>query len=199
MERELPMLAAIAGPVIYALCEPETGEVRYIGKAVDLQRRLWKHYTPIHLAPETHKNRWLRQVLARGLKPGVLVLERVEGRPWQEAEREWIARYREAGAKLTNILDGGDGGRMAAELSAETRAKISTKAKQRKRPPMPQFLREKLLKIHTGAKRTEETRAKQRAVALGRKATPEQRARMSVQRMGRPYYGGGRRRQNGGA
>jgi hypothetical protein len=40
-DRKLPMLAAIGGffhgPVIYALCEPETGEVRYIGMATDLQ------------------------------------------------------------------------------------------------------------------------------------------------------------------
>lgn len=171
---------------IYALCEPDTGEVRYIGKAVDPQQRLAHHLYPSALKPETHKNRWLRQLLAQGLKPTTSILESVTDRPWQEAEREWIARYRESGANLTNILDGGIGGLMSTELSDEIRARWSALRRGRKGLPMPPELRAKLLAIHTGAKRSEQTRALLRAKALGRRWTDEQRARMSEQRTGHP-------------
>ena len=47
--------------VIYILLEPETNEIRYVGKAVDLYSRIRNHYKPSKLISKTHKNNWVNK------------------------------------------------------------------------------------------------------------------------------------------
>ena len=89
---------------IYALCDPDTGECRYVGKANDLVARLRCHRwekTRLH----TRKANWLRSL--GGREPLVKTLEIASSETWQEAERRWIAVTRASGARLTNFADGG--------------------------------------------------------------------------------------------
>lgn len=95
-----------AAPVaIYALSDPETGEIRYIGKANNPRARLKSHIrdsrrrnTPVYC--------WIRRLQADGKEPAMSVVEWVDD--WMEAEKRQIASHREAGARLLNLAEGGN-------------------------------------------------------------------------------------------
>lgn len=117
---------------IYALADPDTQEVRYIGKADNPQKRLKRHiaqYEP----KATHKSNWIRSLLDQGKTPALLVLEEAPRESWQECERKWITHYKGKGARLTNTTAGGEGGKTlsAATLSPEERARRSQSARER--------------------------------------------------------------------
>ena len=129
---------------IYALVDPRTDDVRYVGKSNDLKSRL-RH----HLIPRTTswKDNWIRELLSEGLSFRVEVLEWATDANWVELERKWIAHYRDLGCRLTNLLGGGDGrdgtpldeghraaisrGLMGREVSKSTRKCLSDKARKR--------------------------------------------------------------------
>lgn len=92
---------------IYALHDPRTYALRYIGWAYDPERRLRDH---LKCAPKerSYKANWLRQIIALGSVPMLSILQTgMHG--WAEAEKDWIAYFRRMGAPLTNLTDGGDG------------------------------------------------------------------------------------------
>lgn len=91
---------------IYALCDPVSFEVRYIGKADDPYRRYCKHLVD---KSSTHKARWIQSLLKQGLLPIRQILEECDELIWEERERDWIAFYRKISAPLTNGTEGGDG------------------------------------------------------------------------------------------
>lgn len=96
---------------IYALSEPETGAIRYVGKTSrSPAKRLAQHICRTSLTPKRHSCRWIAGLVNRGLKPAMEVLEIVpDDGDWQAAERRWISYYRESGASLVNLTDGGEG------------------------------------------------------------------------------------------
>lgn len=89
---------------IYSLSDPETGEIRYIGKANDPKKRLESHVWPGKSA-KTPVAQWCKSLRARGLRPIMRALEEVED--WEAAEKRWIAQYRSGGARLLNLSAGG--------------------------------------------------------------------------------------------
>ena len=91
---------------IYALTDPDTGEVRYIGKANSPKKRYLQHCSPGGDRGNTHRHTWLRSLAAKGKRPGVMILEACLTRDWREAEVEWIASG--IGTRLTNGTPGGD-------------------------------------------------------------------------------------------
>jgi len=104
------MPAAIA--VIYALCDPDTEEIRYIGKTSnDLYQRLGVHIYRAKRAKGqlTHRMAWIRSLLSEGKRPLIHGLAFVTEENWREKERWWIQFCRETGVRLTNLTDGGDG------------------------------------------------------------------------------------------
>jgi NUMOD3 motif len=146
---------------IYALIDPETNEIRYIGKTTqEPSRRLLAH---LRETCRCHRTHWINSLKSKGLRPGIIVLEMLHGAwPWQEAERFWIAHGRASGWPLTNNTSGGDGV-----------------------PNLPPEARERMRLAWLGRKRPPETLAKMRAVQLGRKASLETRAKMSRAHTGR--------------
>lgn len=93
--------------LIYALTDPQTGEVRYVGVSFRGRARLREHLSRARKRYKTHLYCWLRSVLAAGRRPGWSVLEQGVGAAWQEAERRWIASFPRA--RLCNHTDGGEG------------------------------------------------------------------------------------------
>jgi len=91
---------------IYALIDPVSGEVRYIGKANDAQKRLKghlreaRHKTPVYF--------WIGSLRKKGLVPELKVIATCEHSEWEEAERKAIAEGRSKGMRLLNVVDGGD-------------------------------------------------------------------------------------------
>lgn len=97
---------------IYALCEPGTGEVRYIGATHNPVQRMYNHWrlsnSNNHNGWKSPSVLWLEALKQLKTKPTMQILEVVPEDQWREAERKWIAFYREQGANLTNISPGGD-------------------------------------------------------------------------------------------
>ena len=95
---------------IYALVDPITTEIRYVGKADQPQRRLrYKHLSKSELNVDTPKSRWIKGLLANKKFPKLKILEKVRKEIWQDREVYWIAYYKGKGADLTNSTDGGEG------------------------------------------------------------------------------------------
>jgi len=101
---------ARATTAIYTLSDPRDGRVRYIGKTErSLKQRLSQHVYASEQSSHFTAN-WIKSLLAEGLIPIIEELEVIEvGGDWVEAEQRWIKIYRERGAALTNLGDGGEG------------------------------------------------------------------------------------------
>ena len=97
--------------VIYALIDPMTREIRYVGKtSKQIIVRLKKHMNAAKHNNGSHLFHWLRDLDSKGLTPATKILEEVKrGDDWRERERYWIAYGRKYGWPLTNATDGGDG------------------------------------------------------------------------------------------
>lgn len=120
-------------PVIYALCEPGTRTVRYIGKANDAKQRLRQHIHESrgYLGGRTHRDRWILSVLDRGLRPEVLILLETSISEWRQDEQRFIAGARMLGMPLVNATDGGDGVEGLVH-SPQTRLLLSIRGRGRK-------------------------------------------------------------------
>lgn len=88
---------------IYALADPLTQEVRYVGKSVNPQRRLLAH---LQETGDSAKVQWIRGLDELGYKPALLILEEVTGRVAPKREYNWTVYYYDRGHRLTNDLCG---------------------------------------------------------------------------------------------
>ncbi|WP_375295369.1 GIY-YIG nuclease family protein [Nitratireductor indicus] len=88
---------------IYALKCPRTGKVRYVGKALNPERRFQQHIRDCRRS-NCAKDRWVRSLLSDGLKPVMTLLEFADD--WEEAERRNISRFGGV-ERLLNVQDGG--------------------------------------------------------------------------------------------
>jgi len=92
---------------IYALVDPRTDAIRYVGKTTNPSWRFRQHLR--YDRTDSHKSRWLALLSKLGLTPKWVVLEEVKLSEWQEKERFWIANLKKDGCSLTNETPGGDG------------------------------------------------------------------------------------------
>lgn len=103
--------------VLYVLSCPLSGDPkfvpppRYVGKSKNLGGRIRAHISKARAgATDHHCARWIRSLLAVGLKPVVSVVDELpDDADWQAAERDLIRKMRAAGHDLTNMTGGGDG------------------------------------------------------------------------------------------
>ena len=125
--------------LIYALVDPRSGEIRYIGKSCKGMGRPKEHGRPWQRTNDrTHKGNWVREVTRLNIGYLVMVLQDVrleESSRLCEFERDWIAYGRSEGWPLTNFTDGGDGQVLGYKPSAEARARVSAALKGRKKSP----------------------------------------------------------------
>jgi len=112
---------------IYALIDPISQDVRYVGKSDDPWNRLHIgnkiHIAHLKDASHTHKAHWIQSLKRKNLVPILVILEQCKKDVWQEREKDWIVFYRKLGYKLTNGTDGGDGS-VGHHLSEEAKIKI---------------------------------------------------------------------------
>lgn len=160
---------------IYALKEPETGEIRYIGKANDPQKRFLAH---LRREESNHRVCWIKKLLQAGKQPQLEIIDEIPFEYWQQLEVAYIEFFKESGCRLVNGTLGGDES-LGAKASEETRRKLSEAHKRIKKSPEWE---EKVRLSHVGKKRspetcskiseskqniTEETRKKMRLAKLG--------------------------------
>lgn len=164
---------------IYALKDPTTGNIRYVGWSYNVARRLYGHLNRAGSERKTHKDLWLLKLIGSGSKPTVEVLETGNG-DWQSAERRWIAYYRSVGADLTNSTDGGEGVPGASE---NTRKKMREAGIRRNAAKTAEELKQWSQTIHAArGPVSEETKAKISRANGGRTHTDEAKARISAAR-----------------
>jgi len=106
---------------IYALTEPGTDTVRYIGKANNPEARLKTHLRDARRR-DTPVCRWIRKLAKSNALPEMTILAWTD--EWQVEERKQISQHRAIGCRLLNVAEGGD----EPECSYETRAANGRKA-----------------------------------------------------------------------
>lgn len=92
---------------IYALKDPQTGNIRYVGATCNLAKRYLLH---LHAAPKitTKCAEWVRELKACGMRPVVEVIIPCS-MDWQADEQAAISRLRDEGFDLLNQTRGGLG------------------------------------------------------------------------------------------
>lgn len=149
---------------IYALSDPRTHEVRYVGQTrLTVERRAARHVDVSRLGGDAYLARWLRQLDRAGYRPLVALVQAVDDVHADDAETYWISYFRASGCPLTNVSSGGSGRRAAH--SEETRRKIGDGN------------RGKVRTAEARARLAELRRGNQNA--RGAVRTPEQRAHLS--------------------
>jgi len=93
---------------VYALSDPETGRVMYIGKSVDIDFRYRQHISMYADDNNLRKAEWLSCLLRKGLEPTLTVLRRCQTESeMSAAERELIRQHKALGEAELNISNGG--------------------------------------------------------------------------------------------
>ena len=195
--------------LIYGLFD-KTG-LRYVGKAVNLKRRLKSHLHAAKSGVTTHTARWIQSLFQQGDRPRMEVLEEADEQHWEQRERYWIAFYRKAGSCLTNLTDGGGGG-LGHKVTDSQRRRMSEKMRGRPRPPeyrqriaqgMKAYFnslsaneREKFAESRRGHYPSKETRQKLSKSQLKRFSDPEARRRLGEAHRGLKRSDETRRKQS---
>ena len=93
--------------IIYGLYDPSdlSRTIRYVGYTSNIHRRLIVHLTTAKRRRSNHLHHWLNNVVRRGLRPGIVVIETVTKETWQDRERFWISQF----SNLVNSTIGGEG------------------------------------------------------------------------------------------
>lgn len=114
---------------IYGLAHPDTGELRYVGKARDMRKRLQSHISE----SKTRRrpvNCWIAALAKSGNTPEIFEISKVSADKWEDEERHLIAYFRSVGANLLNLADGGD----QPKTSKEQLIKNGVKAAKKRDP-----------------------------------------------------------------
>ena len=93
---------------IYALKDPRTNKIRYIGKANEPEKRYQNHINKCR-DKNTHKRNWINNLRQEKLKPVLEILEEVQIDKWKDYEKMYIKKYINEGCDLMNYTEGGDG------------------------------------------------------------------------------------------
>ncbi len=94
---------------IYALIEPITMEIKYIGKTKqELSKRLYAHMYESKTS-NTKKNKWIKSLTNKGLKPKIEEIDSVLESEWEFWEMYWICQFKAWGFDLKNTDEGGKG------------------------------------------------------------------------------------------
>lgn len=93
---------------IYALLDPISKNIRYIGKSNNPIKRFKEHINKSKLTV-THKNNWILKLSKNNLKPILCIIDEVSIKEWVFWETYWISQCKTWGFNLVNTTEGGDG------------------------------------------------------------------------------------------
>lgn len=176
--------------LVYALCDPRGGFVRYVGFSTIGLRRPKQHWTK-DKNKKDHCHVWVRYLLRENLIPDVEILEELpNANGIGDIERFWIASWKLAGANLTNMTDGGDGGLFGFRHRPET---IELMSKNHDSPGMtglrhsPDTI-ENIRKGNKGLKRKPETVEAIRKSMVGNKNASGKRSPEAIENIRRARW-----------
>jgi hypothetical protein len=193
--------------IIYTLSHPLTGEVRYVGKTCrGLKKRLRGHIQRAKRGNE-HRSCWIRSLLNQGEVPVIAELDSIEGDGCQ-AERDWIALFRQSGTRLVNATDGGEGTLGRSPTAAERAKNAAAHRGKRLTPEHRAKIAASLVGNQNSVGRTHSDETKEKMSATrqkmsagtkakisakisaafkGKKLTPEHRAKLSAAKRGKAF------------
>lgn len=168
---------------IYSLSDPNTLEIRYIGKANDLKYRFWAH---LHEAKNDlrnqHKCNWIKKLLKEGKKPIIDVIEEVSFENWEECEKFWITQIKAWGFNLLNKTEGGECGvisqnckvalansKKRGHIKGQFKHSEETKAKIREKRALQKITEEQKIKTSQSLKGVKKTDEHRKKISDGRK------------------------------
>lgn len=93
---------------IYALIDPVTEEIRYVGKTHNLKARYGKHFNSCNNTKTRNAN-WIKSLLKRGIKPIMEVIHECDESNWSFWEQHYISLYKSWNLRLNNHTAGGEG------------------------------------------------------------------------------------------
>ena len=135
---------------IYTLTDPNTSEVRYVGKTNNLRRRMYLHIAETKTS-KTHKANWIKSLIDKNQKPVMDVLEICNEDDWVFLESYWISQFRCWGFNLCNLTNGGDGVKMWTDEMRKKMSEVKTGCEVwNKGVPMSDIVKEKLSKAKIG-------------------------------------------------
>lgn len=111
---------------IYALTDPRTNKIRYIGKTYDINKRYQSHLLNSSLKNKTYKNYWIKSLLKVGLVPEIKILAKCKDINSDVMEKRYISKYKKLG-KLTNGTLGGDGISKGTKMPNTLKRQIANK------------------------------------------------------------------------
>lgn len=161
---------------VYALVDPTTNEVRYIGKARDPQQRFAGHLKD---TKPSHKRNWIKSLADNGHKPVLEII--ADGLTEAQAfrlERVEIA----ARDNLTNMTEGGEG--QTGVMPEHVKAKISESLKGTKATPEQIAKRSASLKEFYASPEGKRVLARIGKKARGRAVSDETRRKISESKRG---------------
>lgn len=147
---------------IYAIVDPLTRSIRYVGKANNVRKRLVNHLKGNKR--NTKKLRWFSSLKDSGYMPEIEIIETCDLSEWEERERFWIAELKKLGFDLLNGNSGGSG---ATEITEATREAIKAAMKR------PEVLKK------IAESNSDPIVISQRSASLKKAATPVLRSRLS--------------------
>lgn len=137
---------------LYTLNEPDTGEIRYVGKSEDVNKRLKEHIRKSK-RNKTHKDNWIQSLLNQNKSPILEIYKVVPESSWGECEQKLISELREKGLNLTNIANGGEGGNLGSIVNKKiSESKLGFKHSQE--------TKDKISKFRLGVTHSKETKDK---------------------------------------
>lgn len=85
---------------IYLLKCPLSGEVKYVGKTANPERRYKQHVKKLD-KQMTPKRKWLEMLFAKNLKPIIEVIEKVDG-DGRDREQFYVTKYKDTVLNIHN-------------------------------------------------------------------------------------------------
>lgn len=118
---------------IYALLDPFTLEIRYVGKTNrKLETRLREHiYDCIRRPRSSHKVKWINMLISNNAIPMIKILESTEICNSESREKYWIEKLTLEGKDLTNCTEGGEFCTFGSKLSDDIKKHMSDAARLR--------------------------------------------------------------------
>lgn len=119
---------------IYTLEHPITGDIRYVGKTVNPNKRKNDHNSiSYNRKNNTRLSAWIISLCNQGLKPKMLIIDQITDLNWEWLEQYWISQFKAWNFNLVNHSIGG-GGHNGIKMSEEFCEKQSKLKRGRKVP-----------------------------------------------------------------
>lgn len=176
---------------VYALVDPRTDTIRYIGQTINGMDRATAHWRRKTIREHNDLcHAWVRKLLSLQLVPEVVILEECSEDDLNLNEMFWIASIRASGGQLLNMTDGGEGTH-GFRWSDKEKKRIGS---QHRGKLISEEHRAAVSKAFKGKKLSAEHRAKIGAAHKGRDWGPEFAAKISATSKGRIPWNKGKRK-----